>query len=168
MCNWLNITKVSDGAHHVLGTLETGERWPGFPTITKRQAQASHLEGKRKDGSPQHNQLKQLVSYFFAFFVLWKLLPRIKCLKAYGPCVVRNLVATCHLRSGIRIYKCMFYTHTHTHNMHLAIYKVFYFSPPSPCSILLWNLYLFKLYPPCETVSSLPIFQHISRIALPQ
>lgn len=66
------------------------------------------------DGSPQHNQLKQLVSYFFAFFVLWKLLPRIKCLKAYGPCVVRNLVATCHLCSGIRIYKCMFYTHTHT------------------------------------------------------
>lgn len=48
---------------------------PGSLQSRRDRLKPPTLEGKGKDGSQQHNQLKQLVSYFFAIFVLWKLLP---------------------------------------------------------------------------------------------
>lgn len=136
VCHWLN-TKVNDGAQSSQHSGNGGDDLGPY-SVTKRQAQASHLEGWRKDSSQQHNQLKSLESYCFAISVLWQLLPWIKCLKAYGPRVVRYLMGTCHLCSGIRIYKCMFYTHTHYALSHL---QSFLFLTPIP----MFNLVLESL-----------------------
>lgn len=152
--------------HSVLCTLGVGEvTW--VPTGSQRDRRKPPTsEARRKDSSQQHNQLKSLRSYCFAISVLWKLLPWIKCLKAYGPCVVRYRMGTCHLCSGTWTYEgvCVrTYTHTHTQcTQPFTKLTVFYFSPPSPCPILFWNLhcFLFLLYPHAKQ-SPLSVFQHI-------
>lgn len=159
--------------HSVLCTLGVGEvTW--VPTGSQRDRRKPPTsEARRKDSSQQHNQLKSLRSYCFAISVLWKLLPWIKCLKAYGPCVVRYRMGTCHLCSGTWTYEgvcvCMY---THTHTMHSAIYKAhrFLFLTSIPMSNLVLESLLFFFFYFIHMRNSLlsPSFSILSPIALPQ
>lgn len=158
--------------HSVLCTLGVGEvTW--VPTGSQRDRRKPPTsEARRKDSSQQHNQLKSLQSYCFAISVLWKLLPWIKCLKAYGPCVVRYRMGTCHLCSGTWTYEgvcvCM-YTHTHNALSHLQSSPFFisHLHPHVQSCFGIFTVFFFYFIHMRNSLLS-PSFSILSPIALPQ